>query len=612
MDIERVSYYHGSISRILAEQKLSEKPTGSFLLRKSLRNDDAYVISVVSDDKVLHYSVEKSDQSKMYSVSNGSEHKTPALVCEHYVCESSGLKTKLLHPVPCLSADQNSVNGSVQTNEVNYKHCEWFHGSISREEDSKRLSDAYFFNQKNGIFLVRQKSESKYVLSVVYKEKVHRYIINQDSTTKLFYIDERDDSIKFNSLDALLQYHMYNPPETTGLKCQLSMPCRRNPNDVKETDFEQTSSVNTINMHSNTIFTNVKKFASSLASELKSVLPKNSLDVAWSDTSDSSQCEVTREFNLSRHASLKLFNRQSFPKDSIGFFSPYRNSSPNSSRTSPIVPDLYISRDKIKLLEILGTGHFGCVKFAECQIVDKVVPCAVKMLSGSDVQANKKELLEEASVMQHLDHPYIVRLLAVCEPEAKEANLMIVLELAPLGTLKNFIKKQTENTFSEHKIMILMQQVCEGMAYLAKKSVIHRDLAARNLLLVTENFVKISDFGMSKILSNNDYYRASKPGSWPLRWYPPEALLYYKFSSKGDVWSFGITVWEVCSYGSRPYKGMRGREILDMLESEKRLQCPGGCSPGLYSLLLQCWAYEPDNRPSFEQLLVYFEKLLVS
>ncbi|OON23315.1 hypothetical protein X801_00774 [Opisthorchis viverrini] len=93
------------------------------------------------------------------------------------------------------------------------------------------------------------------------------------------------------------------------------------------------------------------------------------------------------------------------------------------------------------------------------------------------------------------------------------------------------------------------------MAYLESCKFVHRDLAARNVLLVTRHFAKISDFGMSKALNfGSDYYRAATAGKWPLKWYAPECIYYFRFDSKSDVWSYGITLWEVYSYGERPYR----------------------------------------------------------
>ena len=610
MDLSGVGYFHGCIPRSVAEDLLCNKPDGTFLLRKSLREIDTYVISVVASGKPLHYSIEKSEHTHLYSVSHGSEHNSPLLVCEHYMNDSNGLKTKLLYPVHNDIKKRSSTHSpqSSSTTSTSYEEFEWFHGYISREEDTRRLSNAYFLNKLNGMFLVRQKSDFKYVLSMVYLEKIHRYIINHDPETNFFYLDDRQKSLKFNSLEALLDFHKDHSPEVTGVKCSLTIPCRRSLS--ADDDVTENGKIKRLSSSASNLGRTMKKVAIDLAKELTAILPPNSVDADWSDTPSKLDNDSTT-ISLSRHSTLKRFSKKSMPKDSIGFHSPYRNFTGIPDQRTQIVPDLYIDKSRLLLLDELGSGHFGSVRLAECNIVGRSIPCAVKILSGMDIQSNRTELLKEAAVMQNLDHPFIVRLLAVCDPVSDDdGSLMIVLELAPLGSLKNYVKKQHEVTFPESKILLLMQQVCDGMAYLSHHNVVHRDLAARNILMVTENFVKISDFGMSRILHDSDYYKASKPGCWPLRWYAPEALHYYKFTSKGDVWSYGITIWEVCSYGNRPYRGMSGREVLNMLDCERRLECPASCSPGLYSVMLRCWAYDPEDRPTFQDLLFLIEDLL--
>ncbi|KAL3313895.1 Tyrosine-protein kinase ZAP-70 [Cichlidogyrus casuarinus] len=146
----------------------------------------------------------------------------------------------------------------------------------------------------------------------------------------------------------------------------------------------------------------------------------------------------------------------------------------------------------------------------------------------------------------------------------------------------------------------LALQVGQGMAYLESCKFVHRDLAARNVLLVTRNYAKISDFGMSKALNiGSDYYRAVSAGKWPLKWYAPECIYYYKFDSKSDVWSFGITLWEMFSYGERPYKDMKGTQILAMLDQGQRLSRPTLCPQEIYTLMQQCWLFEGADRPTF-------------
>uniref|UniRef100_A0A3B4AM10 Protein kinase domain-containing protein n=1 Tax=Periophthalmus magnuspinnatus TaxID=409849 RepID=A0A3B4AM10_9GOBI len=121
--------------------------------------------------------------------------------------------------------------------------------------------------------------------------------------------------------------------------------------------------------------------------------------------------------------------------------------------------------------------------------------------------------------------------------------------------------------------------------YLEEKNFVHRDLAARNVLLVKPHYAKISDFGLSKALNADEsYYKSRSGGKWPLKWYAPECLSHRKFSSKSDVWSFGITMWEAFSYGGKPYK--------DFLKSGQRLERPAVCPEKMYSLMLECWTIE--------------------
>lgn len=217
--------------------------------------------------------------------------------------------------------------------------------------------------------------------------------------------------------------------------------------------------------------------------------------------------------------------------------------------------------------------------------------------------------MKEASVMASLDHKHIIRLIGIaCDEQSLRSPFLMVLELAPLGPMISYLQDPVaQQSLSIRQILVLMLQVSMGMQYLESKNYVHRDLAARNVLLVSESFAKISDFGMSRALGiGKDYYRAKSGSKWPLKWFAPECIYYFKFSSKSDVWAFGVTLWEAVSYGARPYDGMDSIEILRFLngnEKKQRLPPPPATPAAIQDLMTRCWAFRPEDRPSFAEIV---------
>nr|CDS26577.1 tyrosine kinase [Hymenolepis microstoma] len=272
------------------------------------------------------------------------------------------------------------------------------------------------------------------------------------------------------------------------------------------------------------------------------------------------------------------------------------------------LPDntLFLPSESIRLMDRLGGGNFGqVVKGIYHTPQGQDVEIAVKTLKESQIASTGEQtILSEAKTMTQLKHRHIVRLIGVC----KAQHFMLILELAPLGPINKYLKKHLDTPV--WVLTELMHQVAQGMAYLESCKLVHRDLAARNVLLVTQRFAKISDFGMSKALNfGNDYYRAASAGKWPLKWYAPECIYYFRFDSKSDVWSYGITLWEVFSYGERPYKDMKGAQILAMLDQGLRLSRPSRCPEAIYSVMQQCWNAEGVRRPSFSELVLTMSRL---
>ncbi|XP_035699141.1 tyrosine-protein kinase SYK-like isoform X2 [Branchiostoma floridae] len=286
-----------------------------------------------------------------------------------------------------------------------------------------------------------------------------------------------------------------------------------------------------------------------------------------------------------------VYKKDTPPMEAMGWESPYSDVTLREGRKLELDPS------RLQLKEKLGAGNFGSVLSGTYQLGRKTIEVAVKTLKTEQVPNEEPEILKEANMMKDLDHPHIVRMIGVCHGE----TIMLVLELAPLGPLNKYLKKNA--SVRPERIVDLMTQVAEGMAYLESKNFVHRDLAARNILLVSELFAKISDFGMSKALGlGSDYYKTDTAGKWPLKWYAPECIYYYKFSSKADVWSYGVTLWEAFSNGRKPYAGMKGQDILTWIESDRRLDRPPTCSEEVYAVMRSCWQYKAKDRPTFAEL----------
>jgi serine/threonine protein kinase len=157
-------------------------------------------------------------------------------------------------------------------------------------------------------------------------------------------------------------------------------------------------------------------------------------------------------------------------------------------------------------------------------------------------------------------------------------------------------------------------QAAAGMKYLGEKKVIHRDLAARNLLAAHgdshhKSIIKIADFGLSRVIEGGFYQSENK--TVPFKWAAPEVIKHGTFSTSSDVWSFGITMWEIFSYGELPYQSMTNTEATDSVAQGYRLPAPSGCPQNVYEVMQSCWKENAEFRPSFEVLKNSFETVFI-
>ncbi|XP_041647113.1 megakaryocyte-associated tyrosine-protein kinase isoform X2 [Cheilinus undulatus] len=247
---------------------------------------------------------------------------------------------------------------------------------------------------------------------------------------------------------------------------------------------------------------------------------------------------------------------------------------------------------KLTLGEIIGEGEFGAVYEGEYmgqRVAVKTIKC--------DVTA--QAFLRETTVMTKLQHKNLVRLLGV----ALHKGLHIVTELMTKGNLVNFLRTRGRSVVSSVKLLRFALDVCEGMEYLESKKLVHRDLAARNVLVSDDSVAKVSDFGLTKLDS-----KASDNVKLPVKWTAPEALKKEKFSTKSDIWSYGVLLWEIFSYGRQPYPKMSLNEVKEKVEEGYRMEAPDDCPPGVYTLMRMCWEQEPRRRPAFHKLREKLER----
>ncbi|XP_067947878.1 activated Cdc42 kinase-like isoform X3 [Watersipora subatra] len=279
--------------------------------------------------------------------------------------------------------------------------------------------------------------------------------------------------------------------------------------------------------------------------------------------------------------------------------------SPNSP--VPIVGRRIISRDQIDVQNDIGEGEFGVVRHAiYTNDIEQKIPVAVKSLSQDRLEHGLQEFLKEASSMQSVSHSNIVTFYGIVFQQDKE--LMLVTEYAPLKSLLECLHNESlRSVLSVSRLCTFAHQIATGMTYLETQGLIHRDLAARNILVFSHHKVKIGDFGLSRALGLDKEYYQSKYRTdlkIPIAWCAPECINLLRFSSASDVWAFGVTLWEMFTYGKKPWDGLTSMEILKSIDKPKneRLPRPDFCPTEHYELMQRCWSHDPEDRPKFRSL----------
>ncbi|XP_014046287.1 ephrin type-B receptor 1 isoform X3 [Salmo salar] len=264
----------------------------------------------------------------------------------------------------------------------------------------------------------------------------------------------------------------------------------------------------------------------------------------------------------------------------------------------------------VKIEEVIGAGEFGEVYKGRLKLPGKrEIYVAIKTLKAGYVEKQRRDFLSEASIMGQFDHPNIIRLEGVV---TKSRPVMIVTEFMENGALDSFLR-QNDGQFTVIQLVGMMRGISAGMKYLSEMNYVHRDLAARNILVNSNLVCKVSDFGLSRYLqddTSDPSYTSSLGGKIPVRWTAPEAIAYRKFTSASDVWSYGIVMWEVMSFGERPYWDMSNQDVINAIEQDYRLPPPMDCPSALHQLMLDCWQKDRNARPRFTDIVNTLDKMI--
>ena len=290
---------------------------------------------------------------------------------------------------------------------------------------------------------------------------------------------------------------------------------------------------------------------------------------------------------------VQYYEKETIPSFKLLLKVPCYKIDPQTSGLSKQVNKaLEIDKKSIQFIKTLGGGNFGEVWLGTWNGITEVAVKVFKL----DILDTKK-FYEEAMLMKKFRHPHVTQVYAVC---TQEEPIYIITELMKHGSLLRYLRVDGRS-LKLRQLIDMGAQVAAGMAYLEEKNYIHRDLAARNILVGEHLICKVADFGLARVIYE-DIYEAHTGAKFPIKWTAPEAAMYSRFTIKSDVWSFGMLLYELITYGRVPYPGMNKAQALKALQNGYRMPCPMGCPEPLYEIMRECWRDDAVSRPTFEAL----------
>ncbi|XP_021510281.1 protein-tyrosine kinase 2-beta isoform X2 [Meriones unguiculatus] len=305
-----------------------------------------------------------------------------------------------------------------------------------------------------------------------------------------------------------------------------------------------------------------------------------------------------RRNSLPQIPTLNLEARRSHLSESCSIESDIYAEIPDETLRRPGGPQYGVAREDVVLNRILGEGFFGEVyEGVYTNHKGEKINVAVKTCKKDCTLDNKEKFMSEAVIMKNLDHPHIVKLIGIIEEEPT----WIIMELYPYGELGHYLERN-KNSLKIPTLVLYSLQICKAMAYLESINCVHRDIAVRNILVASPECVKLGDFGLSRYIEDEDYYKASVT-RLPIKWMSPESINFRRFTTASDVWMFAVCMWEILSFGKQPFFWLENKDVIGVLEKGDRLPKPDLCPPVLYTLMTRCWDYDPSDRPRFTELV---------
>ncbi|XP_067030252.1 tyrosine kinase receptor Cad96Ca-like isoform X2 [Acropora muricata] len=283
-----------------------------------------------------------------------------------------------------------------------------------------------------------------------------------------------------------------------------------------------------------------------------------------------------------------------------------------------------VERNDVKVERIIGKGAFGQVAKGTAKnlaLTSGATSVAIKMVKANAAESDKRDLKSELELMKTLKpHPHVIKLLGCV---TKSEPLLVLIEYVPYGDLLGYLRKsrglndtyykdpdiKPTTSLTSQQLMKFAWQIADGMSYLCLRKVVHRDLAARNVLVGERETCKITDFGMARDVQEEDIYERKTKGRLPVKWTAYESLLYGQYSTKSDVWSYGVVLYEISTIGGSPYPRMEGRKIANLLQHGYRMPKPEHVDNDLYQVMVNCWHSEPEARPSFSDLTQQLKRM---